>query len=325
MIKIGIIGGAGYTAGELLRILVNHPKAKIVFVQSQSNSGNMLSYVHSDLIGETDLTFCMEINDNIDVVFLCSGHGKSIELLTIHSFPNNVKIIDLSNDFRLNRMNEMSGRKFIYGLPELNETQIAMAQNIANPGCFATCIQLAILPLAALKLLSGEIHVNAITGATGAGQKPTSTTHFSWRDNNISTYKMFQHQHIDEIEQSIKQLQPYFNNFLNFVPVRGNFSRGIFGTIYTDTDKTIEELKYIYNEFYRNSPFTYITDEEIDLKQVVNTNKCLLHLQKINNKVIITSIIDNLLKGASGQAVENMNIMYGLDRTTGLKLKSIGF
>ena len=320
MIKTGIIGGAGYTAGELLRILVHHPETEIVFVNSVSNANNKLSDVHSDLFGETDLMFTDQLPLNeIDALFLCSAHGDSRKFLEANAIPERVKIIDLSTDFR----DESDG--FVYGLPELNKQRIIAAQKIANPGCFATAIQLALLPLAAGGLLQNEIHVNAITGSTGAGVKPSATSHFSWRNNNISVYKVFEHQHLEEITQSLKQLQNSFDKTLNFIPVRGNFARGIFATAYTDCALSLEEVKKMYKAFYKDAAFTLITDKNPDLKQVVNTNKCILYLEKHGNKIIIISIIDNLLKGASGQAVQNMNLMFGLPEKTGLNLKSIGF
>ena len=320
MIKTGIIGGAGYTAGELLRILVHHPETEIVFVNSASNAGNKISDVHSDLFGETDLTFTEQLPLNeIDALFLCSAHGDSRKFLEANAVPDRVKIIDLSTDYR----DESGG--FVYGLPELNKKRIITAQKIANPGCFATAIQLALLPLAANGLLKNEIHVNAITGSTGAGVKPSATSHFSWRNNNISVYKAFEHQHLEEITQSLKQLQKDFEKALNFIPVRGNFTRGIFAMAYTDCALPLEEVQNLYEKFYKDAAFTFISDKNIDLKQVVNTNKAILHLEKHNGKIFIISIIDNLLKGASGQAVQNMNLMFGLNEKAGLGLKSTGF
>ncbi|MDR0873836.1 MAG: N-acetyl-gamma-glutamyl-phosphate reductase [Prevotellaceae bacterium] len=320
MIKIGIIGGAGYTAGELLRILVHHPEAEIVFVNSASNAGNKLSDVHTDLFGETDLIFTdtLPLND-IDALFLCSAHGDSRKFLEANAVPPRVKIIDLSTDYR----DESDG--FVYGLPELNKSRIVSATKIANPGCFATAIQLALLPLAANGLLKNEVHINAITGSTGAGVKPSATSHFSWRNNNISAYKIFEHQHLIEITQSLRQLQKGFDKALNFIPVRGDFTRGIFATAYTECDLSLEEVQKIYAEFYKDAAFTFISDKNIDLKQVVNTNKAILHPEKHGNKILILSVIDNLLKGASGQAVQNMNLMFGLPEKTGLDLKSVGF
>ena len=318
MINVGIIGGAGYTAGELLRILINHPKVNIAFVNSNSNAGNKLYEVHSGLIGETEIVFTDELPlNNIDALFLCSGHGDSKKFLETNLVPENVKIIDLSTDYR----DESNG--FVYGLPELNKDRIKKATKIANPGCFATMIQLGLLPLAANGLLKSEIHINAITGSTGAGVKPGTTSHFSWRNNNISVYKAFEHQHLAEITQSVRQLQKGFDKAINFIPVRGNFSRGIFASSYTDCDLTLEEVKKIYADFYKDASFTFVVEKNPDLKEVVNTNKCIIHLEKHGNKLLIISCGDNLLKGASGQAVQNMNLMFGLEERTGLNLKSV--
>lgn len=320
MINVGIIGGAGYTAGELLRILINHPKVNIAFVNSNSNAGNKLYEVHSGLIGETEIVFTDELPlNNIDALFLCSGHGDSKKFLEANLVPENVKIIDLSTDYR----DESNG--FVYGLPELNKDRIKKATKIANPGCFATMIQLGLLPLAANGLLKSEIHINAITGSTGAGVKPGTTSHFSWRNNNISVYKAFEHQHLAEITQSVRQLQKGFDKAINFIPVRGNFSRGIFASSYTDCDLTLEEVKKIYADFYKDASFTFVVEKNPDLKEVVNTNKCIIHLEKHGNKLLIISCGDNLLKGASGQAVQNMNLMFGLEERTGLNLKSVAF
>ena len=320
-IKVGIVGGAGYTAGELIRILLYHPAAELKYIQSSSNNGQLVSSVHTDLLGDTDLVFS-DINfDDTDVVFLCSGHGKSIDYLNNTAVPKHVKVIDLSHDFRLKR----AGNDFVYGLPELNREKIKVATKIANPGCFATAIQLALLPLASAGLLIDEVHINAITGSTGAGQAPTKTSHFSWRDNNLSVYKAFEHQHLGEIIQSLCQAQPGFNKDVNFIPVRGNHTRGIFVTSYTRFEGTIEEANTIYSNFYAPHPFVNMSPENPDLKQVVNTNKGLIFLEKHGNKLMIISCIDNLLKGASGQAVQNMNLMFGLDERCGLNLKAIGF
>lgn len=322
MIKVGIIGGAGYTAGELIRILLTHPKAEIAFVQSTSNCGNPIHAVHSDLLGETDLIFADEVDfSTANVLFLCMGHGKSREFIASNNIPSTVKIIDLSHDFRLKR----EGNDFVYGLPELNRDAICIANRIANPGCFATGIQLALLPLAKAGLLKNEVHVHAITGSTGAGQAPSTTSHFSWRSGNMSVYKAFEHQHLGEINQSLKQLQNNFDFDLNFIPVRGNHTRGIFVSAYTEYTGTIEEAKVLYCNYYSGHPFVFITDENPDVKQVVNTNKAILHLEKHGNKLMILSVTDNLLKGASGQAVQNMNLMFGLDETEGLKLKPVAF
>lgn len=322
MIKIGIIGGAGYTAGELIRLLLNHPDAEIVFVNSSSNAGNKITDVHTGLFGETDLVFTDELPlESISLLFFCTAHGDTKKFMESHTIPENLKIIDLSMDYRI----KSDEHDFVYGLPELNRRQICNAQHVANPGCFATCIQLGVLPLAGHLMLNSELHVNAITGSTGAGVKPSSTSHFSWRNDNISVYKPFTHQHLSEIGQSLRQLQHSFDSSINFIPVRGNFSRGIFTTTYVDCKVELEEIKRIYNEYYEDHSFTFITDKNPDLKQVVNTNKCLIYLQKYENKLLIISMIDNLLKGASGQAVHNMNLLFGLEETVGLHLKPSAF
>ena len=322
MIQVGIIGGAGYTAGELIRLLINHPNAVINFVYSTSSAGRFLSEIHQDLVGESDQKFSDQINPNIDVLFLCLGHGNSKAFLENHSFSKQTKIIDLSHDFRLNIHSIFQEKNFLYGLPELNKNQITNANYIANPGCFATAIQLALLPLAAHHLIQNPVHINAVTGATGAGTKPSATTHFTWRDNNFSHYKAFEHQHLGEIKESLHALQSDFSADLNFIPNRGNFSRGIFATLYLEINEDLEHIKGLYKAFYKNAAFTVISENEIHLKQVVNTNKCLLHLTKHNNKLLITSAIDNLLKGASGQAIQNMNLMFGFEEHEGLKLKA---
>lgn len=324
-IKIGIAGGAGYTGGELLRILLNHPNAEIVFVHSKSNAGNFIYEVHTDLIGDTNLKFSAELSDAIDVLFLCVGHGEAKKFLAENKISDTVKVIDLSQDFRLTANAESAGRSFVYGLPELNRDQIKAANNIANPGCFATCIQLALLPLAGKLLLKKNLHISATTGSTGAGQSLSATSHFSWRQNNLSVYKAFEHQHLAEIGQSLLSLQKDFSKELNFIPYRGSFTRGIIASIYTNSDLNEEEAQTIYKNYYENHPFVYISRANIDLKQVVNTNKCLLQVQKLGDKLLITSIIDNLLKGASGQAVQNMNLLFGLEETAGLKLKAAYF
>ena len=321
-IKTGIIGGAGYTAGELLRILLYHPQAEIVFAQSSSNAGNLVSDVHTDLLGDTNLKFTdtFPLNE-ADVIFLCMGHGKSKAFIEENEIPSSLKVIDLSHDFRLKR----EGNDFVYGLPELNREAIKKASKIANPGCFATGIQLALLPLAAANLLVDEVHVQAITGSTGAGQKPTETSHFSWRNNNLSAYKIFEHQHQGEILQSLKQLQPGFSEGFNFVPIRGNHTRGIFVSAYTKFEGTVEEAKELFLNFYKDHPFLVLSEKSPSLKQVVNTNKAVLYLEKHKDKLVIISLTDNLIKGASGQAVQNMNLMFGLDETTGLNLKPVVF
>ena len=321
-IKAGVIGGAGYTAGELLRILVNHPNVEIVFVNSSSNAGNPVVDVHSGLVGETDLIFTSELPfEKTDVLFLCSAHGDSKKFMDENNVPDSLKIVDLSTDYRQKR----DDHDFVYGLPEMNRNEISKAQRIANPGCFATAIQLALLPLAAAGKITDEVHVNAITGWTGAGVKPSSTSHFSWRNNNISIYKAFGHQHLQEIGQSMRQLQAGFDKDINFIPVRGNFARGIYATTYLNTDLSINEAREIFKNYYSHAAFTFVVDKNPDMKQVVNTNKAIVYLEKHGIKLLIVSMIDNLLKGASGQAVQNMNLMFGLDEKAGLNLKSIGF
>lgn len=322
MIKVGIIGGAGYTAGELIRILLNHPDAEIVFVNSSSNAGNRLSAVHEGLIGETDMVFTDRLPlDTIDVLFFCTAHGDTRKFLEANTLPEGLKVIDLSMDYRL----ESDDNPFIYGLPELNRRAICKSQYVANPGCFATAIQLALLPLARNLMLNDDVYVNAITGSTGAGVKPGATTHFSWRNNNLSIYKPFTHQHLPEIMQSLKHLQSSFDHDINFIPYRGDFSRGIFVTAVVKNAVDIDELYRIYREYYEADSFVHVVEEQIDLKQVVNTNKCLLHLEKHGDKLLVVSCIDNLLKGASGTAVHNMNLLFNLKETTGLILKPSGF
>lgn len=335
MIKAGIVGGAGYTGGELIRLLINHPQVEIVFVNSSSNAGKFLHEVHKDLLSETDLKFSSDLilsEGNVDVIFLCAGHGEAKKF--VEQFTptlKGVKIIDLSQDFRLKDTNSPLGvGGFVYGLPELNKAQIQSAQNIANPGCFATCIQLGLLPLAKQGLLK-DVYTTAITGSTGAGQSLSSTSHFSWRANNISAYKTLSHQHLGEIHQSLHQLQNSFPDSpsgvggVHFVPWRGDFTRGIFASSIINTDLSLDELKALYKNFYANAAFTHYSDTTIDLKQVVNTNKCLINIEKQGNKIVVHSAIDNLLKGASGQALQNMNLIFGLEEKTGLKLKAIGF
>lgn len=325
MIQVGIIGGAGYTAGELIRLLINHPEVVIDFVYSTSNAGNNISSVHQDLFGDLDLKFTDTINPHVDVLFLCLGHGNSVKFLSANAFSENTKIIDLGNDFRLEKDKVFQGKTFVYGLPELQRDAIKKANYIANPGCFATAIQLALLPLAEKGLLNNDVHVNAVTGATGAGTSLSETSHFPWRDNNFSYYKPFTHQHLGEINQSVNQLQNGFDSEILFMPNRGNFSRGIFATVYTNFEGSLEEAKDVFKTFYKDAKFTFVSDEMLHLKQVVNTNKCLIHLHKHNNKLLVTSIIDNLLKGASGQAIQNMNLMFGFEETTGLQLKATYF
>lgn len=327
MINVGIVGAAGYTGGELIRLLIHHPEADIVFAHSESNVGNLVADVHEGLYGDTGLTFSAEMSFyDIDVLFLCFGHGKSQQFLSEHEIPNHVKIVDLAQDFRI----ADSSHDFVYGLPEVHREAIRKAQHVANPGCFATCIQLALLPLARHGLLKGNVVINGITGATGAGQKPVATTHYAWRSDNISVYKPFTHQHLAEINQTLSALQssPSLEGnhgeapVLTFIPLRGDFARGIFVTAVVDIDHDPADL---YRESYAQEPFTHYSERAIDLKQVVNTNKCLVHCDWHEGQLLVTACIDNLLKGASGQAVENMNLMFGLDETTGLNLKPVAF
>jgi len=322
MIKAGIIGGAGYTAGELIRLLLIHKEVSIDFIYSTSNAGNFVHQVHQDLIGTTDLKFTSEINPDIDVLFLCLGHGNSREFLSKIIFSEKTKIIDLSNDFRLEEDHVVHGKKFVYGLPELQKHVIKSSTHIANPGCFATAIQLGLLPLANANALESDIHINAVTGATGAGTSLSATTHFTWRDNNFSYYKPFKHQHLDEINQTLNGLQKNTIPEVYFMPNRGNFSRGIYATMYTDFEGTLEDALKLFDNYYAEAQFTIISESPIHLKQVVNTNKCIIHLHKHNNTLLVNSIIDNLLKGASGQAVQNMNLMFGFNESEGLQLKA---
>lgn len=327
-IQVGIIGGAGYTAGELLRILINHPQAEITFVHSNSHAGKKVHHAHSDLLGETELEFTDKVKSDADVLFLCLGHGKSVEFLDKNPIPEHVRIIDLSQDFRLKgNYTSPAGthRTFVYGLPELRRAEIRQAKNIANPGCFATAFELALLPLASAKLLQSEVHINGITGSTGAGQALSDTTHFSWRNNNISIYKAFTHQHLKEVRLTLETPAGEPIPKLNFIPLRGNFTRGIFLSAYTDSNISAEEAKALYQNYYKDAAFTFVSDHEISVKDVVNTNKCLLTVEKYDNKVLITSVIDNLTKGASGQAVQNMNLMFGLEEKAGLGLKPLAF
>ena len=325
MINVGIIGGSGYTAGELIRILMFHPNAKLDFVYSTTNAGKPLSIAHQDLMGDIEMNFTDTVNPNVDVLFLCLGHGKSIAFLESNKFSDGTKIIDLGNDFRLLKDKEFEGKSFVYGLPELNKSDIKKANYIANPGCFATAIQLALLPLAANGLLTEDVHVNATTGSTGAGVSLSPTSHFSWRNNNFSHYKAFEHQHLGEINQSINQLQASYKDEIIFMPNRGDFPRGIFATLYTTVEESLEDIVAKYEAFYADQPFVTVTATNINMKQVVQTNKCIISLLKKGNRLLVTSTIDNLLKGASGQAVQNMNLMFGLDERTGLHLKPCGF
>lgn len=338
MIKIGILGAAGYTGGELIRILLNHPEAEIVFANSESNAGNLVSDVHEGLIGDTDLCFTDQMPfDKVDVVFFCFGHGKSEAFLKEHTIPDNVKIIDLAQDFRIK-----GNHDYVYGLPEIYRSEIAACKHLANPGCFATCIQEGLLPLAKAGLLTHDVAVNAITGSTGAGQKPGATTHFSWRNNNFSVYKLFTHQHLHEICQTLNDLRPASapravdtldegydadGITIDFIPYRGDFARGIFCTEVVTCDKAPnpDAVVELYKNFFKDAAFTHYSDKPLDLKQVVNTNKALVHVEVFGKKIVVTSIIDNLLKGAVGQAVQNMNIMFGLEEKAGLNLKATAF
>lgn len=337
IIRVGIVGSAGYTGGELLRVLIYHPAVEIVFANSASNAGNKLYAVHNDLFGDTELMFSSDFHSDIDVLFLCVGHGDARKFLEANPVGPAVKIIDLSQDYRLKTKAEYEGKTFVYGLPELNREAIKSAHYIANPGCFATNIQLALLPLASASRLPEQIHINATTGSTGAGQKPSATSHFSWRNNNLSAYKSFEHQHLQEISESLNQLQADFlpnsdktllgraQQRINFVPQRGDFARGIFSVNYVESDLSEEEAYKLYEDYYATHPFTSVSRQNIDLKQVVNTNKSIVHLEKHGNKLLILNVTDNLLKGASGQAVQNMNLLFGLDERAGLNLKAAGF
>lgn len=340
MIKVGILGAAGYTGGELIRLFLNHPEVEIVFANSESNAGNLVSDVHEGLLGDTEMTFTDEMPfDSVDVIFFCFGHGKSEAFLKEHTIPAKVKIIDLAQDFRIK-----GDHDYVYGLPEMNRAEIAACQHLANPGCFATCIQEGLLPLAKAGLLTHDVSVNAVTGSTGAGQKPGATTHFSWRNNNFSVYKLFTHQHLHEICQTLNELRPesapVVADTLNegfepaddaitidFIPYRGDFARGIFCTEVVTLDKApdAEEIVALYKEYFKDAAFTHYSDKALDLKQVVNTNKALVHVEVFGRKIVVTSIIDNLLKGAVGQAVQNMNIMFGIDERAGLNLKASAF
>jgi len=319
--RVGIIGGAGYTGGELIRLLIHHPGVSVSFIHSRSNAGKSVHSVHQDLLGDTDIKFSGELNDDIDVLFLCLGHGESKKFLEENNIAEKIKVIDLANDFRLSQDSKLEARNFVYGLPELNRDKIKNANNVANPGCFATTIQLGLLPLAKAGLLK-EIYTTGITGSTGAGQSLTSTSHFSWRENNIQAYKTLTHQHLGEIGESLKQLQPSEDIAVNFVPWRGDFTRGIFISSQISCEKDVDGLNKLYEDFYADHPFTHVTKEPIFLKQVVNTNKCVIQLEKVENMLVVHSAADNLLKGASGQAVQNMNLMFGLDETEGLNLKA---
>ncbi|MEQ9591944.1 MAG: N-acetyl-gamma-glutamyl-phosphate reductase [Cyclobacteriaceae bacterium] len=318
-IKIGIIGGAGYTGGETTRLLVHHPHADIRFVQSRSQAGKKVSEVHKDLLGECDLQFTATISEEVEVLFLCLGHGESMAFMTETTLPSSTRVIDLSQDFRLGQ--SLGDREFVYGLPELQKEKIEAAQNIANPGCFATAIQLGLLPLANAGLLS-EIHTTGITGSTGAGQKLQDTSHFSWRNNNVSAYKTLTHQHLNEINQTLKVLQANYNSELYFIPWRGNFTRGIFVSSVVKSELSLDASIALFEKYYSSAPFVHLSPTMIDLKQVVNTNKCLIHIEKEGNNLVVHTAIDNLIKGASGQAIQNMNLMFGVAETAGLQLKA---
>jgi len=327
-IKSGIIGGAGYTGGELIRLLINHPEVDITFINSASNANKYVHEVHKDLIGETDIIFTNDTSflrvGGIDVLFLCVGHGDAKKFLEVNAIDDKIKIIDLSQDFRISQQSTVNSRQFVYGLPELNKTAIQSASNIANPGCFATAIQLGLLPLAKAGVL-GDVYTTGITGSTGAGQSLSNTSHFSWRANNIQAYKTLQHQHIHEIHQSLIQLQENDGVHVHFIPWRGDFTRGIYISSVIDCSFPLEEVKQLYKDFYKNAAFTFVSETMIDMKQVVNTNKCLIHIEKQGNKIVVHSVIDNLLKGASGQALQNMNLMFNLPEDSGLNLKAVGF
>lgn len=326
-VKAGIIGGAGYTGGELIRLLLNHPGVEVSFIHSRSNAGKAVYTVHQDLVGETDLSFTGELSNDVNVLFLCLGHGESKKFLEENKTSDSVKIIDLANDFRLNTQSSIGNRKFIYGLPELNKDKIKSASNVANPGCFATTIQLGLLPLAKAGLLK-DVYTTGITGSTGAGQSLTTTSHFSWRENNIQAYKTLTHQHVPEIMESLNQAKP-INQLtiqpINFIPWRGDFTRGIFVSSQLHCEKSLDDLNKLYKDFYTGHPFTHITNEPVFLKQVVNTNKCIIQLEKVGDMLVVHSVTDNLLKGACGQAIQNMNLMFGLNETAGLNLKPSGF
>ena len=321
MVRVGILGAAGYTGGELIRLLINHPQAEIVFANSESNAGNLICDVHEGLMGETDMRFTAEMPfGEVDVVFFCFGHGKSRAFLQEHTIPSHVRIIDLAQDFRI-----AGEHDYVYGLPETHRQEISTCMHLANPGCFATCIQLGLLPALNAGIISGDIHTNGITASTGAGQKPGATTHFSWRNDNISIYKTFSHQHLHEINQTIHELQPQYDGQMFFIPQRGCFTRGIFVTSYARCNTPIEEVKAIYEDYYRDAAFTHVVSTSPDMKQVVNTNKALVYVERYADQLLMVSCIDNLLKGAVGQAVENMNLMFGLPEDTGLRLKASAF
>ena len=320
MKNVGIIGGSGYTGGELIRLVLQHPALKLSFVYSTTRSGKSLNSVHQDLLGTVSLDFTDSIESDIDILYLCLGHGNSKKILKKHSFSDKTIIVDLGNDFRLEADQTFEGRNFVYGLPELQKEKIENSKSIANPGCFATVIQLALLPLANQNLINSPVHINATTGSTGAGVGLNATSHFSWRNNNLSWYKPFTHQHLGEIHQSLEQLDSPSELYL--IPQRGDFTRGIFTTLYTSFEGSLEEAKEYYHTFYLHHPFTQISDQEVSLKSVINTNYCFIHLHKYQNKLLITSVIDNLVKGASGQAIQNTNLIMGWEENLGLNLKA---
>lgn len=327
-ITAGVIGAAGYTGGEAIRLLINHPNVEIAYLHSNSNGGNAVSAVHADLLGDTDLKFVdtpIAKLPVVDVMFLCVGHGDARKFLEANKIAEQTRIIDLSQDFRIQGATAIDGREFVYGLPEQNREAIRTARNIANPGCFATCLQLALLPLAAKGLIGGDVHISATTGSTGAGQSLSATSHFSWRANNLSVYKVFEHQHLREVGQMIRSFVPEYSNAVNFIPYRGDFTRGIIASVYTDFAGTLQEAQQIYGTYYADAEFTHLSDKSVSLKQVINTNKCMVHLTLHEGKLLIISVIDNLLKGASGQAVQNMNLMFGFDERAGLRLKPLAF
>lgn len=325
MIRVGVVGAAGYVGGEMCRLLINHPEVDFVFAQSGSNFGSPIYSVHEDLFGDTDMIFSEEVDTTVDCIFLCSGHGKSIKFLESYTIPSSCVIIDLGNDFRLEKDSSIMGRDFAYGLADYFSSEVTANRNVANPGCFATCIQLGLLPLTKSNLLTDDVHITATTGSTGAGQSPSATTHFSWRSSNLSTYKTFSHQHLGEIGESILKLQPSFDKAVNFVPYRGDFPRGIIATIHTKCSLTIEEIRSLYSSLYADSPFTFLASKPINLKQVVNTNKCIIFVEKHGEYILVTSVIDNLLLGAAGQAVWNMNTVFGFSPKLGLALKPSAF
>lgn len=321
MVRVGILGAAGYTGGELIRVLLNHPEVEIVFANSESNAGNKVYEVHEGLLGDTELEFTSEMPwDKVDVVFFCFGHGKSEAFQEEHAIPDSVRIIDLAQDFRI-----AGEHDYVYGLPETHRDIIRGCRHLANPGCFATCIQLALLPALKAGAISGDIHVNGITGSTGAGQKPGATTHFSWRNDNISVYKTFTHQHLLEINQTVQELHPGYEGRVLFIPQRGCFARGIYVTAYAKCDKSLDEMQQIYADYYKDAAFTHFVKKSPDMKQVVNTNKAVVYLEKYDDQLLMISCIDNLLKGAVGQAVQNMNLMFGIDEHMGLNLKASAF